>query len=212
MMRTSKAGIDLIKSFAGFSPKACKCVKSEKYYTIGYGHYGADVKEGQKITRGEAFELLKKDLVSFEKKVDKYNHIYNFNQNQFDALVSFAYNVGSIDQLTAKGTRSIEKISECLLLYNKSGGKVLRGLTNRRKAEQLLFNKGCNESFYPKYEGNSHHIDTVLKAIGVPDKYIGSWSSRKPVATANGFNRYVGSMSDNVKIIALAKDGKLKKV
>ena len=44
-MRTSKAGIDLIKSFEGFSPKACKCVKSEKYYTIGYGHYGADVSE-----------------------------------------------------------------------------------------------------------------------------------------------------------------------
>ena len=114
--------------------------------------------------------------------------------------------------MTAKGTRSIEKISECLFLYNKSGGKVLRGLTNRRKAEQLLFNKGGNESYYPKYVGNSHHIDTVLKTIGVPDKYIGSWSSRKPIATANGFVRYVGSMNDNVKLIALAKEGKLKKV
>lgn len=211
-MRISDSGINFIIGYEGFSPIACKCVPTEKYLTIGYGHYSKDVKEGQKITREDAFKLLKNDLVSFEKKVDKYNHIYNFNQNQFDALVSFAYNVGSIDQLTAKGTRSIEKISECLLLYNKSGGKVLRGLTNRRKAEQLLFNKGGKEFFYPKYEGNSHHIDTVLKAIGVPDKYIGSWSSRKPVAIANGFNRYVGSMSDNVKIIALAKDGKLKKV
>ena len=85
-------------------------------------------------------------------------------------------------------------------------------MTNRRKAEQLLFNKGDKESYYPKYVGNSHHIDTVLQTIGVPDKYIGSWSSRKPVATANGFKRYIGSMSDNVKIISLAKEGKLKKV
>ena len=211
-MRISDNGVNFIIGYEGFSPVACKCVPTEKYLTIGFGHYGADVKEGQKITRGEAFELLKKDLVSFEKKVEKYNHIYNLNQNQFDALVSFAYNVGSIDQLTAKGTRSIEKISECILLYNKSGGKVLRGLTSRRKAEQLLFNKKGNESYYPKYVGNSHHIDTVLKTIGVPDKYIGSWSSRKPIATANGFTRYVGSMSDNVKLIALAREGKLKKV
>ena len=211
-MKISDNGVNFIIGYEGFSPVACKCVPTEKYLTIGFGHYGADVKEGQKITREEAFKLLKNDLVSFEKKVDKYNHIYNFNQNQFDALVSFAYNVGSIDQLTAKGTRSIDEISRYLLLYNKSGGKVLRGLTNRRKAERRLFNKGVNESYYPKYVGNSHHIDTVLKTIGVPDKYIGSWSSRKPVATANGFNRYVGSMSDNVKIIALAKDGKLKKV
>ena len=211
-MRISDNGINFIIGYEGFSPIACKCVPTEKYLTIGYGHYGADVKEGQKITRKDAFKLLKNDLVSFEKKVDKYNHIYNFNQNQFDALVSFAYNVGSIDQLTAKGTRSIDKISQCILLYNKSGGKVLKGLTNRRKAEQLLFNKGYNESFYPRYVGNSHHIDTVLKTIGVPDKYIGSWSSRKPIATANGFAKYIGSMSDNVKIIALAKEGKLKKV
>ena len=106
-MRISDNGVNFIIGFEGFSPVACKCVLTEKYLTIGYGHYGADVKEGQKITREDAFKLLKNDLVSFEKKVDKYNHIYNFNQNQFDALVSFAYNVGSIDQLTAKGTRSI---------------------------------------------------------------------------------------------------------
>ena len=211
-MRISDKGVSFIVRYEGFSPVAYKCVPTEKYFTIGFGHYGADVKEGQNITRCEALELLKKDLVSFEKKVDKYNHVYNFNQNQFDALVSFAYNVGSIDQLTGKGTRSIEKISECILLYNKSGGKVLRGLTSRRKAEQILFNKGECESYYSKYVGNSNNIDMVLKTIGVPDKYIGSWSSRKPIALVNGFTKYVGSMSDNLKIITLAREGKLKKV
>lgn len=214
-MRISDNGVNFIIGFEGFSPIACKCVPTEKYLTIGYGHYGKDVKEGQRITKKQAFDLLKKDLVSFEKKVEKYNPYYNFNQNQFDALVSFAYNVGNIDKLTAKGTRSLGEISKCMLLYNKSGGKVLRGLERRRKAEQLLFNtsvKNEENCYYPKYFGNSTSIDMVLKSIGVPDKYIGSWTSRKPLANKNGMTKYVGSMNDNIKIIALAKEGKLKKV
>ena len=100
-MKISKNGIELIKCFESFSPKACKCLSTEKYYTIGYGHYGADVKEKQAITKQQAEELLQKDLEKFEQKVNKYNNVYNFNQNQFDSLVSFCYNVGNIDQLTA---------------------------------------------------------------------------------------------------------------
>ena len=50
-MKISKNGIELIKCFESFSPKACKCLSTEKYYTIGYGHYGADVKENQTITK-----------------------------------------------------------------------------------------------------------------------------------------------------------------
>ena len=142
-MKISKNGIELIKCFESFSPKACKCLATEKYYTIGYGHYGADVKENQTITKAQAEELLQKDLEKFEQKVNKYNNVYNFNQNQFDALVSFCYNVGNIDQLTAKGTRTIKEISEKILAYNKSGGKVINGLTNRRKKEQELFNTPC---------------------------------------------------------------------
>ena len=95
-MKTSDNGIEFIKSFEGFSPKSCKCVESEKYYTIGYGHYGKDVAENDTITKYAATKLLKKDVESVERKVDKYDSIYNFNQNQFDALVSFCYNVGNI--------------------------------------------------------------------------------------------------------------------
>ena len=89
-MKISKNGIELIKCFESFSSKACKCLASEKYYTIGYGHYGADVKENQTITKEQAEDLLQKDLEKFEQKVNKYNNVYNFNQNQFDALVSFS--------------------------------------------------------------------------------------------------------------------------
>ena len=211
-MKISKAGIDFIIGFEGFSAKACKCVSTEKYYTIGYGHYGYDVKKDDTITREEARKLLEADLLSFEKKVSKYDSKYDFNQNEFDALVSFAYNVGNIDQLTANGTRSRDKISECMLLYNKSGGKVLNGLTKRRKAERELFLTKVFSSYYSKYTGSSTSVDIVLKSIGVESRYIGSWTCRKPIATKNGISNYSGTMEQNLKLISLAKSGKLKRV
>ena len=211
-MKISDNGIELIKSFEVFSPKACKCVDSEKYYTIGYGHYGKDVSENDTITKSTATELLKKDVEFAERKVNKYNSIYNFNQNQFDALVSFCYNVGNIDGLTKNGTRTISQISTAFNYYNKSGGKVLRGLQKRRKKEKDLFDSSLEcGTYYPRYTGNSSNIDIVLKSIGVPDKYLGSWSCRKYVAYRNGITNYVGSLYDNIKIIELAKSGKLKK-
>ena len=139
-MTTSKRGIDLIKLFEGFREKAYKAVKTEEYYTIGYGHYGADIKRGQTITAAQGEQLLTNDLKKFESRVDKYNNVYKFNQNEFDALVSFAYNIGSIDQLTNNGIRSREEIRAHWLEYNKSGGKVIKGLVNRRTKELELFN------------------------------------------------------------------------
>ena len=211
-MKTSKNGIELIKCFESFSSKAYKCLSTEKYYTIGYGHYGSDVKENQTITKEKAEKLLQKDLVKFELKVNKYNSIYNFNQNQFDALVSFCYNVGNIDTLTAKGTRTINEISEKILAYNKSGGKTIKGLTNRRKKEQELFNTPIDNTYYPMYKGDSSNIDMILKSIGVNEKYLYFPSRRKPLAKKNGIKNYSGSLSHNLKLIELAKNGKLKRV
>lgn len=143
-MKLSDKGIDLIKSFEGLRLSAYKCVPSEKYYTIGYGHYGADVKPGMTITQKKAEQLLRADCKRFVTHVNAYVRQYRklgieINQNQFDALVSFAYNVGSIEQLTAKGTRSMKNIANKMLLYNRSGGKVLAGLTKRREKERALF-------------------------------------------------------------------------
>lgn len=143
-MKISQAGIDLIKEFEGLRLQSYKCLVTEKYFTIGYGHYGPDVRFAQTITKDEAERLLKEDLEWVEAHVNKYQNKYNFNQNQFDALCSFTYNIGNIDQLTANGTRDIKTISEKMLLYNKSGGKVIQGLVNRRKKEQQLFLSGCS--------------------------------------------------------------------
>ena len=135
-MKTSQNGINLIKKFEGCRLKAYKCAAG--VWTIGYGHT-AGVKSTNVITQEQAEEYLREDLERFEKNVEKYNYRYNWNQNEFDALVSFAFNIGNIDKLTADGTRTKKQIAEKIPLYNKAAGKVLSGLTKRRQAEKELF-------------------------------------------------------------------------
>lgn len=135
-MKTGQAGINLIKKYEGCRLDAYKCPAG--VWTIGYGHTG-DAQPGQKITPAQAEAILITDLEKFEKKVNAFYNKYRWSQNEFDALVSFAFNLGSIDQLTAGGTRSREVIAEKMLLYNKAAGKVLPGLTRRRSEERALF-------------------------------------------------------------------------
>lgn len=66
--------------------------------------------------------------------------------------------------------------------------------------------------YYPKYTGTSTDLDVILKSIGVPSKYYGSWSNRKAIAKANGISFYAGLGSQNTKLKSLAKEGKLKRV
>ena len=137
-MKISTTGLNLIKSFEGCRLTAYKCPAG--VWTIGYGHTG-NVKSGQKITQAKADAYLKSDLARFEKHVMSYDKKYNWTQNEFDALVSFAYNVGNITGLTNGGKRTKKQISERLTSYNKANGKVLAGLTRRRAAEKELFDK-----------------------------------------------------------------------
>ena len=148
-MNISEAGIQLIKKFEGCSLKAYKCPAG--IWTIGYGHT-LNVNEGQTITKKQAEDLLKQDLRSFELTV---NNLVNvpLNQNQFDALVSFCYNLG---------TGNLKK-STLLKLLNKqdylgaaeqfdrwvyAGGKKLSGLVKRRAAEKELFLKAIDVELY----------------------------------------------------------------
>lgn len=140
-MRISENGIELIKRFEGCRLIAYKAVKTEEYYTIGYGHYGADVFKGMTISQKQAEEYLKKDLEKFENYVNKYVTTFSPNQNQFDALVSFTYNCGlaSLQKLT-KG-RTAEQVSEHITAYVYAGEQKLEGLVKRRNAEKELFLK-----------------------------------------------------------------------
>lgn len=138
-MIISENGIKLLKEFEGCRLTAYKCLPSERYFTIGYGHYGPDVKIGMRISQQQAEDILKKDLLEYGARVMRYDHIYHWSQNEFDSLVSFCYNIGSIDQLTDYGKRSRQTIAEKMLLYVNSGGVKIQGLVNRRIKEQALF-------------------------------------------------------------------------
>ena len=182
---TSEKGIALIKQFEGCRLEAYKPVKTEKYYTIGWGHYGSDVKKNQKITLDQADKMLKSDLKKYEANVNKYMKIYNFNQNQFDALVSFAYNIGSIDTLTDNGRRSIDAIKKKLPLYTKAGGKTLAGLIRRREAELKLFNTPVKEAASPVVS-NKKTNEEIAKEV-IAGKW-GTGNARKSKLTKAGYD------------------------
>lgn len=137
-MKISENGLRLIEQFEGLRLTAYKATRRDKYYTIGYGHYGADVKQGMTISEAQAEAYLRQDVKEAENAVNKYAG-YVWNQNEFDALVSFAYNIGSIDHLTNNGRRSIERISAKIPEYVYSCGVKLEGLVRRRAAEKALF-------------------------------------------------------------------------
>lgn len=136
-MKISDKGIAMIKEFEGLRLTTYKCAAGVK--TIGYGHTGSDVYYGQRITEREAEALLRADLARFERHVNSYDDAYGWSQNEFDALVSFAFNVGSIDQLTYNGIRSKKLIADKMLEYCKAGGKRLSGLVARRQREREMF-------------------------------------------------------------------------
>jgi lysozyme len=142
-MKTSQTGIDLIKQFEGCRLKAYLCPAGIP--TIGYGHTHG-VKIGDKITQELAELLLKDDLNSeFEYYVNNYS--LNINQNQFDALVSFVYNVGpgnfqksTLLKKARKNPNDLTIAGE-FMKWTKAKGKELPGLRKRRILESELYFK-----------------------------------------------------------------------
>lgn len=142
-MTINNDGLNLIKESEGLRLKAYKCPAG--VWTIGYGHTGKDVKKGMVITEEKATELLKRDIERFERHVSAYDKIYHFTSNEFSALVSFAFNLGSITGLTKNGTRTKQQIANKMLEYCYAGGKKLNGLYTRRQKERKMFLKKSNE-------------------------------------------------------------------
>lgn len=144
----NKATVDLIKSFEGKELKAYK--DSVGVWTIGYGHTAMagppNPRAGMVISEAEAEAILKDDLTDFAKGVAALIKV-PVTDNQFGALVSFAFNVG-VGAL--KGSTLLRKLnakdyvgaSNEFAKWNKAGGKVLAGLVRRRAAEKTLFLRG----------------------------------------------------------------------
>jgi len=139
----SSNGLALTKEFEGCRLTAYQ--DSVGVWTIGYGHTGPDVRwPGQRITQEQAEGLLMKDIKRFEDGVNRYVTWPWINQNQFDALVDFAFNLGlgnlaSSTLLKKINGGDLKGAAEEFLRWDKAGGKVLAGLTRRRKAERDLF-------------------------------------------------------------------------
>ena len=139
----------MIKTFEGFRSAPYKC--SAGVPTIGYGatFYPGGKKvtmTDPSITEEKAVELLANMLVSFEKYVDSYCRD-DINQNQFDALVSFAYNLGPANLKSSTLLKKVnanpedETITAEFMKWVKAGGKTLKGLVRRREAESQLYFK-----------------------------------------------------------------------
>ena len=111
-------------------------------WTIGWGHT-AGVKKGDNWTQDEADDILLNDLEKFEGYVNQYVKV-PLTQNQFDALVSWTFNLGpgnlkSSTMLTKLNEKSYDEVPSQMKRWNKAGGKVLRGLERRRNAEAAMF-------------------------------------------------------------------------
>ena len=214
-MKLDKAGINLIKQFEGCSLKACKALESERYYTIGYGHYGPDVKANGKITQVQAEDLLKKDLERFERNVTKHVNV-EITQSMFNALVSLCYNIGcgafnSSTLLKKLNIRDYSGAADQFAVWKKSGGKVIKGLVNRRAKEKTEFlrmglkpgTKVTNKNDIPslaKYKG--HSIVEGLNSVG----YDSSFNSRKVLAAKLGIKSYKGTAEQNTKMLETLKN------
>ncbi|KVJ11159.1 lysozyme [Enterobacter asburiae] len=144
-MQTSEKGIALIKQFEGCKLTAYQ--DSVGVWTIGYGWTqpvdGKPIGAGMTIKQETAERLLKTGLVSYESDVSRLVKV-GLTQGQFDALVSFTYNLGVRSLSTSTLLRKLNAgdyagAADEFLRWNKAGGKVLNGLTRRREAERALF-------------------------------------------------------------------------
>lgn len=142
MRSISNDAVEMIQSFEGLELAAYRC--SAGVLTIGYGHTGPDVSEGMRITKEEADSLFDKDIGFFEKEVDLLTRELDLPQCQFDALVSFAYNLGvsSLQRSTLfKHVRNRDSAAAAkeFMKWVNAKGKPVKGLFARRGAETAMF-------------------------------------------------------------------------
>lgn len=197
-MKINNEGLNLVKSFEGFHLTAYKCPAG--VWTIGYGHTGTvdgkAICEGMKITEAKATELLKKDMEKFENAVKNCSALtFKPNENQFSALVSFAFNCGAGNLKSLVKGRSATVVAEKLLLYNKANGKVLNGLTRRRKAERELFLKAVSKTETTSDQEipttskkeSEYNMPTIKK--GATGKAVRIWQTILDVAVDGAFGK-----------------------
>ena len=214
-MKIDKYGEKLIKNFESCRLTAYKADKSEKYYTIGWGHYGADVKKGMKISKERANELFRNDIKYFETSVNSCLKV-KVTQSMFNALVSFTYNVGfgafkNSTLLKYVNKSQFKKASNEFKKWNKCGGKVLKGLVKRRLLEKTEFER---QGLAPSYiEVNNFTLPCLkgYKGFSLVDglkkyKYKSDFAYRCELWEMLGYTEiYIGSKKQNLLLLKKLK-------
>lgn len=163
--KIGQAGLALIKQYEGCRLAAYRCAAG--VWTIGYGHT-VGVHSGMTITQAQADAYLQQDIAKFEGYVNNPTYVpitEQLNQNQFDALVSFAFNLGAGNLRKLCKGRTAAQIVRTMPNYNKANGRVLAGLKRRRAAEQALFNKPVSGTAAPAQNQNTedYNMKTIKK-------------------------------------------------
>ncbi|MBO5523436.1 MAG: glycoside hydrolase family protein [Roseburia sp.] len=200
--KTSQAGVNLIKSFEGCRLTAYQ--DSAGVWTIGYGHTSG-VKKGMTITEAQAEAYLKGDLGTAENAVNG-KVTYSIKQNQFDALVSFTYNVGSGNfgsstLLKKLNQGDITGAANEFDKWNKAGGKVLEGLVRRRAAEKAMFLNGTTTGGGTTTSGDStiRAFQTWLNSnYGSGLSVDGVYGNNTKVAATKAYQRVLGVTADGI--------------
>lgn len=140
----SENGLHFTAAWEQFRAKAYKATAAEKYWTIGYGHYGADVREGQTITETEALGLLQRDMAKAVQAVDA-AAAHSLTQSQFDAVCDLVYNAGAGVIAASTGTGQalrrgdVAALRAKIALFINQNGKPLLGLRRRTAGRLALF-------------------------------------------------------------------------
>lgn len=211
----------LIKYWEGVKLKAYKAHPSEEYWTIGYGHYGSDVYEGMEITAEQADAYFEQDIAQFEAAARRINEKYglNANQNQFDALVSLAYNFGPgwVEANTGwRLARYIKsnfrdsygnpipdlEIADAFAVLCSAGGEILPGLVKRRINEAEIFLYGSYNTALTNFvvviiDANGGTADGNRVVAYNKDKPYGSL----PTASRQGFSLDYWKDSDTGSVL-----------
>ena len=213
-MKIDKYGEKLIKKFESCKLTAYKVDKAEKYFTIGWGHYGADVKKDMKISKETADKLFRNDIKYFETSVNSCLKV-KVTQSMFNALVSFCYNVGfsafkNSSLLKYINKKQFTKASKEFKKWNKCGGKVLNGLVKRRLLEKTEFER---QGLAPSIEIKNYKIPSLrgYKGFSIVEglkkyKYKSDFTYRCELWEMLGYEEtYIGSKKQNLLLLKKLK-------
>ena len=214
-MKIDKYGEKLIKQFESCKLTAYKADNAEKYYTIGWGHYGVDVKEYMKISKERAEKLFENDIKYFENYVNTCLKV-KVTQSMFNALVSFTYNIGcsafkNSTLLKYVNKKQFKKASNEFKKWNKCRGKVLNGLVKRRLLEKTEFER---QGLAPSH--NDYKVPSLkgYKGLSIVDglkkyKYRSDFGYRNELWEMLGYvdiyDIYTGSKKQNLLLLKKLK-------